>query len=394
MKRARLLIISSLSAAALLAGPGALAAEPCGGLSLQAGVVQIGDHLPVSEGLAQEAGPCLEAIAKELVARPAIRSITVAARVAGDAQARRLGLGVAKTVADTLAAHGIARTRISAVVPTALPGEADGVQIAFVERRSFRPVAQVWGLSGKAWSGARLGALEPAALGAPVTPRQYFETGSNSVAVLMLVDGSRVRVASESVLRIGQVTLDSDRRRSVQIEVLRGDAVVRTSKARGPFRLVTGNAIAGARGTRFRLALADEGVTRLETLEGTVNLAGSRGQVFVASGEGSLVDYSGFPERPRPLLVAPAVVQPVLGERRFGDPLQWRPVPQADRYRVEFARNAEFSDTFWSTETEYIRTLVGEALSPGKWFWRVTAIDRDGFVGLHSKTYAFTVLPR
>jgi len=280
---------------------------------------------------------------------------------------------------------------ISSVVPRAAPGEVDSLRIAFVERRSFRPVAQVWSLSGKVLVGHALGALVPALPGALVSPQQYVETGQGSVAVVFLLDGSRLRVMPESVVRVGAVTYSEVTGRNVQLELLRGHAEVQSAKRDGPLRLITGNAIAGVRGTFFRLALPDPRVTRLETTEGTVDFAGARGQRFVTRGEGSRLDASGYPEDVRPLLLAPRIIAPVLGTSRVGDLLSWAPVPQADTYLVEFARSAQFDAAYWAETTKRERVGVDERHAPGKWFWRVTAVDRDGFEGFASKIYAFTV---
>lgn len=381
-----------LAAFALLVGALPVAAAPCGGLKVADGVVEFGATQRINDVRSEAMDACLAAVATELQARAGVRSVTVAARVADSAEARRVGAVAAGWVQERLAAHGLDKGRISTVVPRMAPGEAEGVHIAFVERRSFRPVAQVWSLSGRVQTGATLGNLAPATPGTLLSPQQYVETGQGSIAFVFLVDGSRLRMMPESVVRIGSVTYSEEAGRNVQLELLRGHAEVFASTHEGPLRLVTGNAIAGVRGTAFRLGLPEEEkFTRLETLNGTMTFAGTRAQLFVTRGEGSRVDNAGYPEPVRPLLLEPKITGPVLGTHAPGEPLSWRPVPEADAYLVEFAQTAQFDDHYWDVTTKRVQVLITESHTPGKWFWRVTALDRDGFHGFPSRIYAFTV---
>ncbi|MFT7581295.1 MAG: ferric-dicitrate binding protein FerR (iron transport regulator) [Myxococcota bacterium] len=381
-----------LAAGTLLLSPSAMAAEPCGGLTLTSGVVETGDAIPLGGTRTDTADACFKAIATAVLARPEIRSITVAARAAGDANAHASALGVANYVADRLVAMGVPRLRVSAVAPNARPDESPHIRFAYVARRSQRPVAQVYTVGGKVWAGHTLGELRLVTEGTLLTTSQYIETGTNSVAIIVLADQSRMRIQASSVIRLGDITFDAVKGRNVKVELLRGGARLRASKSRGPLRLITGNAVAGVRGTDFRMAVDETEVTRLEATEGTVNLAGNRGNVFVTNAEGSRIDFSGRPERPRPLLISPTIITPVLGNQQRGDVMEWSKVPQAKLYRIDIAQDAQFTKRFRIRESANTKLLVSDTLAPGKWFWRVTAVDVDGFVGLSSKIYAF-VLP-
>ncbi|TNF27488.1 MAG: hypothetical protein EP329_19340 [Deltaproteobacteria bacterium] len=390
---AKLARATVFAALALVALPGAASASPCGGLKVADGVVEFGSTQRVADVRSDAMDQCIVAVAEELGRRPGVRSVTVAARVADNEEARRSGAEAAAWVQERLAAHGVTREHISTVVPRRFPGEAEGLHIAFVERRSFRPVAQVFSMSGKVWTGSRLGQLAPATPGALLAPQQYVETGQGSIVYVFLVDGSRLRVMPESLLRIGSVTYSEEAGRNVQLELLRGDAEVWAAKHNGPLRLLAGNAVAGVRGTAFRLALPPEEkeTTRLEALEGTLAFSGPRAQLFVTRGEGSRVDASGYPEPVRPLLLEPEILSPVLGVHGPGEVLRWKRVPEAGAYRVEFARSAQFDDSYWAVTTKTEQTLVTPSHTAGKWFWRVIAVDRDGFLGFPSRIYAFTV---
>jgi len=388
-------LVASVCALALGLSAGAALADdgpPCGGLKMAEGIIEFGAVQPLDAVRSEAMDRCLRAVAEEIARRPAIRSVTVAARTTGGVAAHKDALEAGKYVAARLVALGIPDNRVATIVPRAAAGEPDSIRLAYIERRVFVPVGQIHAISGRAWGGTELGALDPIAPGAVLIPEQYVETGQGSVALIQLTDGSRLRLSENTVVRLGTVTFSESHGRNVQVELLRGHGTVTARDVSGPFRLVTGNAVAGVRGTGFRIAVPEANLTRIETVDGSVRFAGNRHTVFVARGEGSRVDHSGHPENPRPLLIAPRLRSHMMGNARVGDVLTWDDVPQAHSYLVEFSHNAQFTRTYWSTTTTEPRALLSETLTPGKWFWRVTAVDRDGFHGFSSRHYAFTVL--
>lgn len=378
---------------ALLSGSAHAASSPCGGIKIGEGALSFGERLTLDVAKGPDGESCIKAVAEELAKMPALQTVTIAARVPNDKAMREKGLEVANFVADRLAANGIARSMVSTVVPMARPDEKDAIYVAFVERRSARSVAQIQTVSGRVFAGHQLGQLRDAGPGMLLSGSDYLETGKGSVALLKLLDESYVYMFENSALRVGQVDIDASGRRNVQVHMLRGEAAVFASERDGPFYIVTGNAIAGVRGTVFRIAQPEQNKSRVETLGGTVPFGGRNANIFVPEGKGSRVDHKGTPEEPRPLLVSPSPVWPLMGRASEGDLLRWEPVSEANKYRVEIARNAQFTEGWTVLEANIEKVPVPETLTPGKWFWRVTALDVDGFVGYPSKIYAFTVPP-
>ena len=60
----------------------------------------------------------------------------------------------------------------------------------------------------------------------------------------------------------------------------------------------------------------------------------------------------------------------------------------AKRYLVEVASDAEFGRDLQTVQSTSAR-LAMPGLARGKYFWRVMAVDQDGFVGMPSKVFAF-----
>ncbi len=373
------------------AGGVANAAAPCGGIKVSEGSLTFGDRMTLDGSRSQEGTACIKAVAEQLLKMNALQTITVAARVPNDKSMREKGMETANYVADKLAEFGLQRSMVSTVVPMARPDEKDAIYFAYIERRSARSVAQIQTVSGRVLAGNKLGQLRDAGPGQLLSGSDYLETGKGSVALLKLLDDSHLYVFENSALRVGQVDIDGNGKRNVQVQMLRGEAAVLASERDGPFYIVTGNAIAGVRGTVFRIAQVDPQKSRVETLGGTGTFGGKTSNIFVPEGKGSRVDHRGTPEEPRSLLVSPSPEWPLMGRATPGDLLRWQPVGEAHRYRIELAKNAQFTESWLLLESTVTKVLVPDTLSPGKWFWRVTALDVDGFVGYPSKIYAFTV---
>lgn len=373
---------------ALGAAPALAAQEPCGGLQLEAGQVKTGKPL-APQGADTEA--CLRHMAQVLRERPTLQLITVAARLPDEQRLGGKGLEAARAAVQLMVAAGLPAERVNAVAPPAGPQEEPQLRVAYVERPGARAVARVRRSGGELKAGPSAAELKPRAPGDMVYAGELVRTAPNVRAELALADGSLLRVAPDSLLKLAGVALNAQRQREVRLEVLEGavETEAAPSTQGAVFEVRTRTAVAGVRGTRFR-TVAPEGPSRVETLEGKVALSANQAEVLVEGGYGSRVNAEGqAPEAPRKLLTAPEVVAPRLGTFPLPPPLAWKLVPGARSYQVELARDADFL----SGLRLYSSQLPALKLEPveGKWFWRVLPVDADGFVGFPSKIYAFEV---
>ncbi len=143
------------------------------------------------------------------------------------------------------------------------------------------------------------------------------------------------------------------------------------------------------RGTNFRLGGDDESM-RLETLDGEVALTAEGQTVAVKAGFASTAKKGQPPAPPTAMLDPPKVEGPLQGVLG-GQTLRWSSVSGASAYQVEFARDAEFTYEVTAVRADD-PALPAEALplGSGKWYWRASGLDSDGFGGRTSKVYAFT----
>lgn len=380
-------------AAALVVAPAtALAADPCEGIKMTDGTVATARRLLAQSTLAPADEGCVRAVGAALAGRGGVRSVTVAVRVSDAQRADGTGSKIGARYASLLAEAGVPEARISTVVPAAAHGEEGSVKVTFTERRAARPVARVDAVDGGVRAGPAEVDLQPVARGATLKADTYVATDATGGAWLELADGSRLRLGPNALLFIGKLHLNDDLERVVKLELKRGtvDADVRSGGQGSVFDVGTRSGVAGVRGTLFRLA-TDEGGTRVETLEGQVDLVEGEKAVPVPAGQGLLARPGTPLGAPVVLLGAPQVEGPLKGALAPGTSLRWRPVAGAASYRVELARDAEFSYGVQALPAPPAGLAVPATLAAGKWFWRVAPVDGDGFVGRPSKVYAFVV---
>lgn len=386
-----------LAVAVLLAMP-SLADDRCGGVKLEAGHVRLGK--PVTEAWVKspEGQGCLSDVVKELERYRLVRAVTVAAIVSDADRASGKGLTSAKAIVEALVAAGLPKARVFGLAPTPQPNEPLGISLRYVERAPDDVVARVAASSGAVFLGAEEASMKPAEPGMPVLVNELLKTGPNARIIVNFKDGSGIEVKPESTVKMAVLKIAAEGERQVKVEVLKGGIVANVRKAKelgSTFEASSRVAVASVRGTVFRYGVDDEGESRLETLEGLVQVKSaiepSAKPVDVAAGQGTVVNREGRVAAPHALPDAPRVVAPLKGALGSDARFEWQPVTEAASYRVEVSRDADFLIDTQSVVVNAPTVSWPEPLAKGKWFWRVTGVDAQGFSGAPSKVYAFTV---
>jgi hypothetical protein len=229
----------------------------------------------------------------------------------------------------------------------------------------------------------------------PVLVNELVKTGPNARITIHLKDGSSIEVKPESLIKMASLSLPQGGERQVKIEVLSGGitADVRKATQGSRFEASSKVAVASVRGTQFRFGIDGEGA-RLETLEGVVAISSSNDPnskpVEVPAGKGTVVSAAGDVAPPSPLPEAPRLSAPLKGALGPDSRLEWQATTGAATYKIELARDADFLVDAKSINAAEPTLSWPEPIPAGKWFWRVTAYDAQGFAGPSSKVYAFT----
>ncbi|HEY4374139.1 MAG TPA: FecR domain-containing protein [Burkholderiales bacterium] len=241
------------------------------------------------------------------------------------------------------------------------------------------------------------GATAPLTPGATLAQGDEVRTGKDGYVTLRLADGSVLKLPADSRMTVQNAEKIRDTtavRSKMQLLQGRVEAVVTKFKGSGNrFEVTTEQAVAGVRGTEFRVAV-DGGSTASEVLDGRVALDGEgaaagKGAVL-AAGFGSKVS-GGEVLPPVQLLPAPVLGDLPVQERlivRFTFPA----LAGAQKYRAQVGRDANFYDVVADTLVD-APNLRFAGLDDGPYFLRVRGVDANGLEG-RDAVYPFTVKAR
>lgn len=387
----------------------------CGPIKLADGAVVVAQGLPVDWHSTPRGQACVRSVAQILSHNRMLRAVTVAYRTSDAGRVSGQALATARRLADGLIAAGLPSGRVFAVAPPLDPGQAAHLAIHYAERPPDALVARISNCSGRVHVGAAgdgsAGMLtaEPAM---PVLQGDVIRTGPDGVATVELKDSSMVRVGRDSELRLVALRIDDSSERHVRIEVVAGqvEAAVHHAAASSSFAASSRVAVAAVRGTQFRLALEPAGSSRLETLQGAVDLRSAlspvpAGPVSPGGPKVPVVDVralygarilrDGQPTGVHRLPAAPTLESPLEGPLPRNPKLRFSAVEGAVEYRIQLAQDADFITAAREHVTLGTTVDVGHAFGgpppPGKWFWSVVAVDAAGYAGPPSQVYAFSV---
>ncbi len=243
------------------------------------------------------------------------------------------------------------------------------------------------------------GAAVEVAVGTRLVAGDTLVTAADGLASLRLIgheeslEHDHMLVSSGTTVVIADVFVDAERKqRNVVLKLLDGLVEIVTAhsgEGRTAIDVETPTAIGGVRGTEFRVAVepaADAApvATRVETLDGAVELQGQGEVLAVTGGHGSRVREGEAPGPLHPLPPAPVLADPPDGARPAAFAFRWEPVDGAAGYVVEIAEDAAFHRLAHRAAVdgpEYAPAQVRLPLREAGYHWRVSAVDADGFQG-------------
>lgn len=201
--------------------------------------------------------------------------------------------------------------------------------------------AVVQHLTGEAWKLDTKGKATPLLEGMTVDEQEGVKTSASAFVSLLLGDGSRVVLPSDS-----QVRLRLEKKLSIpQVVLEQGQAeayVIKRASDHDRFQIVTPVGVLGVRGTHFRVR-NDAERSLVEVLNGQVAVNRDRtSEIKVAARQGLLFRKLGD-LNPVELLAAPKLIGQ---DGQKGDAPVWslylRPLPGAQRYRAQVATDKAF----------------------------------------------------
>ena len=215
-----------------------------------------------------------------------------------------------------------------------------------------------------------------------------LRTWRHAGARILFENGNYIVLRSHSKVRLLSLKpTASSMKPNVRLELIEGNIWSRTvGKVKGTFVIETPTASTIIRGTDFRLKVEPGRATRLEVLDGTVELEAGDETVLVPANRGILArggevisELEPLPDAPRELIEP----QPerVVRASSFDQMFRWTSVSGAQSYRLQIARDEGFFDLAEERLTGAKTSVRITGLEPGTYFWRVTALSPTGFEG-------------
>ncbi len=218
-------------------------------------------------------------------------------------------------------------------------------------------------------------------------------SGPRSSATYRFADGTVLTQQATSKLSFGRLAAYGKTGMvSTELSLDSGRLEARAGKQLAPaggFKVRTPVAVAGLRGTDFRLNVSEDGkFLRNEVMEGAVAVAAQGREVSVAGGYGTVAEAGKPPEAPRKLLTAPGAEG--LGDLIERLPLSftWQPLPGARAYRAQVARDAGFTEVLLDDIVTEPAIAWRDELPDARYVLRLRGIDAAGLEGAN-RDHAF-----
>lgn len=231
------------------------------------------------------------------------------------------------------------------------------------------------------------GRFQPLKVNDQLSGGETVITGPRSSTSFRFADGTTLTQQASSRLGFGRMAAYGTTG-MVSTELSLESGRLEASAARqlapaGGFSVRTPVAVAGLRGTGFRLNVAEDGQRMTnEVTEGVVAVSNKGKAVDVNAGYGTFAEAGKSPARPRALLAAPDM-NGVPG-RILHLPLMvaWPAQPGAVAWRAQMGTDATFSTVVLDDVVTTPSINWGEELPDGDYVLRVRAIDDAGLEGL------------
>jgi hypothetical protein len=253
--------------------------------------------------------------------------------------------------------------------------------------------------------------FRPLKTGDQLTGGESVLTGPRSSASYRFADGTVLTQQANGKLTFGRLaSYGKTGMVSTEISLESGRLEASAGKQLAPaggFRVRTPVAVAGLRGTDFRLNVSEDGKQMTnEVTEGAVAVLAQGKSVQVAGGYGTFAEAGKPPAKPRALLPAPELATLPGQIQRLPLQFSWsasfsqnadpsaKTTPstttKANAWRAQIAQDADFRKVILDDVFSTPAAQWADDLPDGDYFLRVRAIDADGLEGFAS-TQAFTL---
>ncbi|MEW6678225.1 MAG: FecR domain-containing protein [Pseudomonadota bacterium] len=237
--------------------------------------------------------------------------------------------------------------------------------------------------------------FQPLAAGSQLNGGETVVTGPRSSVSYRFADGTTLTQQAASRLGFGRLSAYGKTGMiATELKLESGRLEARAAKQTQPaggFQVKTPVAVAGLRGTAFRVSVTEDGRQMSnEVTEGIVAVAAKGQAVDVNAGFGTFTEAGKPPVKPRALLTAPNISAMPPRIQRL--PLQFSKPPQEGSvaWRARVAGDEGFDSVLLDGVFTGPMAQWDEGLPDGSYYLRARGIDANGLEGLES-VHAFEV---
>jgi hypothetical protein len=230
-----------------------------------------------------------------------------------------------------------------------------------------------------------------ASRGMTVPEGAKIRTGRIGFVSLRGSDGSAITMPTNTQVQLVRARIYRlDDLKDIEFTVLegRGEAQVRSLRARERYKISTPKAVTAVRGTVFRVGYDDKGGRSVvEVIEGAVSTEAGEQEALTAAGFGIATTPAGFSPQER-LLLPPEIVQPSAVQTQPMLSFEITLPPSAVGIRTQIARDAGFIDIIGENVSKDGQAAAFSDVDDGRYFVRARAISASGIEG-QSEVYSF-----
>ncbi|MBI2418639.1 MAG: FecR domain-containing protein, partial [Ignavibacteriales bacterium] len=220
-----------------------------------------------------------------------------------------------------------------------------------------------------------------------------IRTLSSSYAEISFIDKSKIRLSENSQAVIQRNRVDLLRNANeAKVSLEKGDAFALLSGGQGKrkFNLEVPGLETTVRSKAYWVN-RDEKTTKVANYDGEIELKSKASKVTLKSNQGSSMLADGKLTAPKDLLKQPVLFAPSHEFTVYASSvtLQWEATAKASKYWLMIANDPSFK-TILTQLKDITATSKKIDLEKGIYYWRVAAIDADGFPGPFSESRSFT----
>lgn len=227
-------------------------------------------------------------------------------------------------------------------------------------------------------------------------------TFSNSRAEVTFDDGNVLKIKSDSLIVIGNLTENvrtKVRKSSVKLLVSNIEADIKKSVVEGSeFRVEMPTATAEIKKARFAVSVGEDNRSNVKVFEGKVGIDTGRQKIELGNRKSIMIDALNQLSKPENVLPGPAVVSPPALGRFFTNsgslPMdcRWKAVKGASSYQLEIATDYYFDKIVFSRGSIEETSFKVPELGGNVFYFRVAAFDARRQSGDFSEIVPFRVI--